>query len=128
MNFVSYMIHHEIKDISKVKQNNEIYGRPIFLKKKKEKKKKSKSYSTNHNPTCVKIQYKNSNSLENSIDNYSMQMFIFSLRLLFVTKEKKNSPSKISHSSHWGECSLPLNVIWETLPVVIYDQNFVKSS
>ena len=94
-----------------------------FFSKKKKKKKKKKNHIT-----CVKIKYKNSNSLENSIDNSSMQIFIFSLRLLFVTKEKKISSRKISHSSHWGECSLPLNVIWEILPVVIYEQNFVESS
>ena len=27
MNCVSYMIHHEIKDISRIKQNNEIYDK-----------------------------------------------------------------------------------------------------
>ena len=94
-----------------------------FFSKKKKKKKKNQNFIT-----FVKIQYNNSNCLENSIDNSSMQIFIFSLRLPFVTKEKKISPSKISHSSHWGECSLPLNVIWEILPVVICEQNFVESS
>ena len=38
------------------------------------------------------MQYKNSKILGNSIDNSSIQIFIFSLRLLFVTKEKKIFP------------------------------------
>ena len=33
MNCVSYMIHHEIKDISRVKQNNEIYEKGRYFSK-----------------------------------------------------------------------------------------------
>ena len=40
--------------------------------------------------------YKNSIYLENSHDNSGIQILIFSLRLLFVTKEKKRSPSDMS--------------------------------
>ena len=41
----------------------------------------------NQNPiTCM--WYKNSKSSENSIDNFSVHIFIFNIRLLFVTKEK----------------------------------------
>ena len=81
----------------------------------------------NQNPiTCM--WYKNSKSLENSIDNFSIQIFIFSLRLLFVTKEKTFPPSKISHSPHLREYPLPFNAIWKTLPVGTYEQNFVEHS
>ena len=34
MNCVSYMIYHEIKDISRLKQNNEIYIRKIDFSQK----------------------------------------------------------------------------------------------
>ena len=49
----------------------------------------------------------NSKSLENIIDNFSMQIFILNLRLLFLTKEKNPPPpppppNKISHSPHRG--------------------------
>ena len=74
-------------------------------------------FQKNQNPVTY-IWYKNSKSLENSIDNPSIQPFIFSLRLLFVTKEKKIFPSKISHSPHWGK----------TVPVVTYEQNFAEHS
>ena len=41
----------------------------------------------NQNPiTCM--YYKNSKYLEESIDNFSVRIFIFNIRLLFVTKEK----------------------------------------
>ena len=74
------------------------------------------------------MQYKNSKILGNSIDNSSIQIFIFSLRLLFVTKKKTFSPRKISHSPHWGDYLLQLNAIWQTVPVVTYEQNFVEHS
>ena len=45
-----------------------------------------------------------------------------------MTKEKTFSPSKICHSSHWGEYPLHLNAIWKTVPVVTYEQNIVKYS
>ena len=45
----------------------------------------------NQNPiTCM--WYKNSKSSENSIDNFSVHIFIFNIRLLFVTKEKIPPP------------------------------------
>ena len=50
-------------------------------------------FQKNQNPVTY-IWYKNSKSLENSIDNPSIQPFIFSLRLLFVTKEKKIIPQQ----------------------------------
>ena len=81
----------------------------------------------NQNPISC-MWYKNSKSLKNSIDNFR-QIFTFSLRLLFVTKEKTfPSPSKIFHSPHFAEHPLPLNAIWKTLPVVPYEQNFVEHS
>ena len=71
MNGASYMTHHEIKDVSRVKYNNEIYEKDHFSQK-------------NQNPiTCM--QYKNSKSLGKNIDNPSIQIYIFSLKLLFVT-------------------------------------------
>ena len=51
--------------------------------------------------TCM--QYKNIKSLENSIDDFSMQIFMFSLRLLFVTKKEKKSPQQNFLSSSLGE-------------------------
>ena len=77
------MMYREIKDIFRVKKNNEIYGKDQFFSKK------------NQNLiTCM--YYKNSIYLENSHDNSSIQVLIFSLRLLFVTNEKKKSPSDMS--------------------------------
>ena len=97
MDCVSYPIHHEIKAISRVKQNNEIYKKDWFFSKR------SKSY---HLYVLQKKWKKKKNSLENSIDNSSIQIFVFSLRLLFVTKEI-NCPSKISHSPTGRKPSTP---------------------
>ena len=47
----------------------------------------------NQNPTTY-IWYRNSKSFENSINNSSIQILIFSLQLLFVTKKKTFSPAK----------------------------------
>ena len=73
--------------------------------------------------TCM--QYKNIKSLENSIDDFSMQIFMFSLRLLFVTKKEKNPPSKISYPPHWEKFPILFKAM---LPVVTYEENFIKHS
>ena len=87
MDCVSYKIHHEIKDISRVKLGQwSKWEKAIFLKKFK---------------ILLLVCSINSKSAENSIDNSSIQIFILNLRLLFVAKEK-NTPNKISHSPHWG--------------------------
>ena len=58
------------------------------------------------------MQYKNIKSLENSIDDHSMQIFMFSLKLLFVTKkEKKIPPSKHSYPPHWEKSLVLFNGI-----------------
>ena len=68
-------------------------------------------------------------SFENSIDNSSIQILIFNLRLLFVTKEKTIPPAIFPIlPCRWGEYPLPLNAIWKTLPVEIHEQNFVEHS
>ena len=73
-------MYREIKDISRVKRNNEIYGKDQFFSKKKQN-------------LITSMYYKNSIYLENSHDNSGIQILIFSLRLLFVTKEKKSPPA-----------------------------------
>ena len=77
----------------------------------------------NQNPVTY-LQYRN-NYLENSIDNFSIQIFIFSLRLLFVIKEKKFPLSKNFPFPHLREWA---NVIWKNQPVVTSEQNFVEHS
>ena len=72
----------------------------------------------NHNPI------KNSKSLEISIYNPSIQIFNFSLRLLFVT----NFPQQNFLSTLLGEYPLLLNDIWQALPVATYEESFVEYS
>ena len=43
-----------------------------------------------------------------------------------MTKEKKFSPSKISHFPRWGVYPLNPNAVWKSLPVVTFEQSFVK--
>ena len=51
--------------------------------------------------------YENSKSSENSIDNSSIKIFIFSVRLLFVTKEKKFPPAKFPILPLWEIHTFP---------------------
>ena len=85
-------------------------------------------FSQKNQNSFTYMYHKNSKSLENNIDNSSIQIFIFSLRLIFVFKEKKFPRCKISYSPYWGKYPLPLNAIWKTLSVVTNEQNFVEHS
>ena len=79
-------------------------------------------YSQRNQNTITCMYYKNSKSLENSIDNSSIQISNFRLGLLFLT----NFPQQNFPSLSLGEYPLPLNDIWKTLPVVTYEENFVE--
>ena len=68
-------------------------------------------YSQKNQNAITFMQYKNSKSLENSIDSSSIQIFIFSLRLLFVTKEKKFPPAKFPIPPTGGNIPYPLRLV-----------------
>ena len=48
--------------------------------------------------------------MENSVNNFSIQIFIFSLKLLFVTKEKNYPLAKFTFPPTGGNTPYPLKL------------------
>ena len=89
MNCVSYMIHLEIKDISKVKENNEIYEKDCFF------------------PEKIKILL---HVCSIKIVNLWKTVLIIPVSIPFMTKEKKFPLAKFPISPTGGNTSYPLTL------------------